>query len=44
MKQTICTAQVDECTKVGDILYNTVNSLTNLDTLEQFLLQLSLLC
>ena len=44
MKQTICTAQVDECTEIGNILYNTFYRITNMDSLEQLFLHLSFLC
>ena len=43
MKQSICSAQIDKCTKVCYVLYHALYGITNVDSLEQLFLHLSLL-
>ena len=43
VKQTICSAQVDECTKIGNVLYNALYHIAYMDALEELFLHLCLL-
>ena len=43
VKQTVCTAQIDECTEIGYILNNAVNNIAFVNSLEELFLNLSLL-
>ena len=41
MKQSICSAEVDECTKIGNVLYHALYGIAYMDPLEQLFLLLS---
>ena len=41
MKKTVCTAKIDECTKVGNILYSAFHNIPNLDLCKKLLCCLS---
>ncbi len=43
MKQTVCSAQVYECTKIGYILYNALYHIAYMDALEELFLLLCFL-
>ena len=40
MKQTVCSAKIDECTEICNILNSSLYYITDIDALEQFFLQL----
>ena len=42
VKQTICSAKIDERTEIGNILHNTVHGISDMDPLKQLLLKLFL--
>ena len=42
MKQTVCSAQIYECTEIGYVLYNTLYHIAYMDALEELFLLLSL--
>ena len=44
MQQTICSAQIDECTEICNILNNTVYNIANCDLLKQSFLLFSFCC
>ena len=43
MKQSVCSAQIDECTEIGYILNSTFNYIANMDSLEELFLHLCFL-
>ena len=44
MKQSICSAEVDECTEIGNVLNNTLYGIAYMDPLEQLFLHAQLSC
>jgi len=43
MKKSVCSAEINECTEIGNVLDNTVYDIANLDLAEESLLHLFLL-